>query len=215
MSGGRQGSLTGCYKDRRREERMNVILLITLSKISIEMINYSTYMKANPTDESAPLKAYARVQMTELMTFDKFVKHIADHNGVYTRGTVKGVVSDMCECLVEMLLSGRKVMLGDLGDFWISISSVGADSLQEFTAQNIKEVNIVFTPGEDFQNLAGRATFNLVSSRLAQQATLKAEKSGQTTVDLEAAKNKKPSGGSQGGSTTTDPDDNQEGNPLL
>ena len=114
MSGGRQGSLTGCYKDRRREERMNVILLITLSKISIEMINYSTYMKANPTDESAPLKAYARVQMTELMTFDKFVKHIADHNGVYTRGTVKGVVSDMCECLVEMLLSGRKVMLGDL-----------------------------------------------------------------------------------------------------
>lgn len=104
---------------------MNVILLITLSKISIEMINYSTYMKANPTDESAPLKAYARVQMTELMTFDKFVKHIADHNGVYTRGTVKGVVSDMCECLVEMLLSGRKVMLGDLGDFWISISSVG------------------------------------------------------------------------------------------
>lgn len=179
------------------------------------MINYSTYMKANPTDESAPLKAYARVQMTELMTFDKFVKHIADHNGVYTRGTVKGVVSDMCECLVGMLLSGRKVMLGDLGDFWISISSVGADSLQEFTAQNIKEVNIVFTPGEDFQNLAGRATFNLVSSRLAQQATLKAEKSGQTTVDLEAAKNKKPSGGSQGGSTTTEPDDNQEGNPLL
>ena len=92
---------------------------------------------------------------------------------------------------------------------------MGADSLQEFTAQNIKEVNIVFTPGEDFQNLAGRATFNLVSSRLAQQATLKAEKSGQTTVDLEAAKNKKPSGGSQGGSTTTEPDDNQEGNPLL
>lgn len=134
---------------------MNVILLITLSKISIEMINYSTYMKANPTDESAPLKAYARVQMTELMTFDKFVKHIADHNGVYTRGTVKGVVSDMCECLVEMLLSGRKVMLGDLGDFWISISSVGADSLQEFTAQNIKEVNIVFTPGEDFPESGG------------------------------------------------------------
>ena len=177
------------------------------------MINYSTYMKGNPTDESAPLKAYARAQMSELMTFDKFVKHIADHNGVYTRGTVKGVVSDMCECLVEMLLSGRKVMLGDLGDFWTSLSSVGADSQQEFTSQHIKEVNIVFTPGEDFRNLVGRATFNPVSSRLAQLATLKAEKTGQTTVDLEAAKNKKPSesqGGSTGGS-----DDNQDDNPLA
>lgn len=160
------------------------------------MINYSVYMKGNPTDESAPMKAYARAQMYELMTFDDFVKHIAEHNGVYTRGTVRGVVSDMCECLVEMLLSGRKVMLGDLGDFWVSLSSEGADNLMTFTAQNIKEVNIVFTPGKDFQNLIGRATFNIVSSRIAQQATLKAEKAGLGTVDLEAAKNKQ-SGGSQ------------------
>lgn len=179
------------------------------------MINYSTYMKGNPTDESAPLKAYARAQMSELMTFDKFVKHIADHNGVYSRGTVKGVVSDMCECLVEMLLSGRKVMLGDLGDFWISLSSEGADSQQEFSSQNIKEVNIVFTPGEDFQNLVSRTKFNPVSSRLAQQATLKAEKNGLTTVDLEAAKNKKPSGSQGNTGTSGGSNEDQEEDPLA
>lgn len=157
--------------------------------------------------------------MSELMTFDKFVKHISDHNGVYTRGTVKGVVSDMCECLVEMLLSGRKVLLGDLGDFWISLSSEGAESLMDFTVQNIKEVNIVFTPGEEFKNLIGLATFNVVSSRIAQQATLKAEKAGLGTVDLEAAKSKQPSStGSQGGSSTTTPSPSEDSdapdNPL-
>ena len=114
------------------------------------MINYSVCLQANPASESAPEKAYAKPQMSELMTFNKFVRHIANHNGVYSRGTVKGVISDMCECLVEMLLEGKKVQLGDLGDFWITLSS----------------------------------------SRAAQAATLKAEKAGEATVDLEAAKRK-------------------------
>ena len=89
------------------------------------MIDYSVYLTGNPMDEMAPEKAYARAQMSESMTFDKFVKHIADHNGVYTRGTVQGVILDMCECLVEMLLEGKKVQLGALGDFFISLNSVG------------------------------------------------------------------------------------------
>lgn len=145
-------------------------------------------MQANPANEEAAPKAYAKPQMSELMSFDKFVRHIADHNGVYTRGTVKGVISDMCECLVEMLLEGKKVQLGDLGSFWVSLSSEGAETMEAFTAQNIKSVNILFTPGANFENLVARAVFNPVSSRAAQAATLRAEKAGEATVDLEAAK---------------------------
>ena len=154
------------------------------------MINYSVYMMRNPLDEEASEKAYARAQMSESMTFDKFVKHIADHNGVYSRGTVQGVVLDMCECLVEMLLNGNKVQLGALGDFWISLSSAGAETMEEFTAANITGINVIFTPGTDFEGLISRAQFNPVASRVAQAATLKAEKAGETTVDLEAAKRK-------------------------
>lgn len=154
------------------------------------MINYSTYLWRNPLDEEAAEMAYAKNQVTKTMTFDEFVKHIADHNGVFTRGTVKGVVSDTCACLVEMLLNGCKVQFGELGTFGISLTCEPADSMEEFTASNIKTVNIVFTPGEDFENLRSRAEFTPVASRLAQKATLKAEKSGETTVDLEAAKRK-------------------------
>ena len=74
------------------------------------------------------------------MTFDEFVKHIADHNGVFTRGTVKGVVSDTCACLVEMLLNGCKVQFGELGTFGISLTCEPAVSMEEFTASNIKTV---------------------------------------------------------------------------
>lgn len=151
------------------------------------MINYSVCMMQNPIDtESAPM-AYARAQVSEVMSFRDFTQHIADHGG-YTRGKVKGVLSDMCTCLVEMLLEGKKVQLDELGTFWLSLSSKGAESREAFSAANIKGVNIVFTPGVDFENLRSRALFQPVASRAAQAATLKAEKAGSQTVDLGAAK---------------------------
>ena len=179
-------------------------------------------MWKNPTVENAVEKAYAKNQVSEIWTLEKFAKHISDHNGVYSRGTVKGVISDMCECLVEQLLNGNKIQLGELGTFGISISSVGADSIEKFTARNIKAVNILFAPGVDFENLLGRAEFNLVASRSAQAATLKAEKAGETTVDLAAAKNKvtgptdpadptDPTNPGNGGGSTPEPADPDTG----
>lgn len=152
------------------------------------MIDYSVYMMRNPMKPEQPEKAYAKAQVNEIWTIDRFARHIADHNGVYSRGTVKGVLSDSCECLVEQLLCGNKILFGDLGTFCLSLSSVGAASIKEFTAKNIKAVNILFYPGKDLENLIERAEFNPVASRAAQTATLKAEKAGETTVDLAAAK---------------------------
>ena len=169
------------------------------------MINFSVFMLPNPQDESKPAKAYAKAQVKEVMTFRQFVAHIAEHGG-HKRGQVKGVLSDMCSCLVEQLLEGKKILLDDLGDFWLSISSEGAESTEAFTAKNITGVKIIFTPGEDFENLLGRASFNLVASRVAQAATLKAEKKGEETVDLAAAKNK-GNGSTEEPTEPTDPSD--------
>ena len=106
-------------------------------------------MMSNHFSNDATPKAYAKNQVNEVWPIEKFAKHIADHNGVYSRGTVKGVLSDMCECLVEQLLNGNKIQLGELGTFGISISSEPAENLNDFSAKNIKEVNIVFAPGAE------------------------------------------------------------------
>ena len=161
--------------------------------------------------EEAP-KAYAKAQVKEVMTFRQFVAHIAEHGG-HKRGQVKGVLSDTCSCLVEQLLEGKKILLDDLGNFWISLTSMGAENCEAFTSKNITGVKIIFTPGEDFENLLGRAEFNLVASRFAQAATLKAEKAGETTVDMTAAKNKvtgptdpaDPTNPDNGGGSTPEP----------
>ena len=67
-------------------------------------------MMSNHFSNDATPKAYAKNQVNEVWSIEKFAKHIADHNGVYSRGTVKGVLSDMCECLVEQLLNGNKIV---------------------------------------------------------------------------------------------------------
>ena len=173
------------------------------------MINYSVYMLPNQMNKEEAPKAYAKAQVKEVMTFRKFVAHIAEHGG-HKRGLVKGVLSETCSCLVEQLLEGKKILLDDLGSFWISLSCEGAENCEAFSAKNITGVNIIFTPGDDFENLIGRAEFNLVPSRIAQAATLKAEKLMLDTVDLAAAKNKGT--GSTGGSTKpTDPDNGGSG----
>lgn len=162
------------------------------------MIEYSVYLMNNRlTPEDGP-KAYAKNQIREVWDLDKFCKHIASHNSGYSRGMVKAILSDMCDCLIEQLLNGNKIKLGSLGVFSTSISSDGAESIDKFTETNIKAVNINFTPGTDFENLIDRAEFKLVASRVAQAAVLRAEKTGKGTVDLEAAK-KKPTSGKDDG----------------
>lgn len=189
------------------------------------MIDYSIFMWKSSLKEDAVEMAYAKNQVRKVLTFDEFVKHISDHTGVFTRGTVKGVVSDTCSCLVEQLLMGNKVQFGELGIFSISITSEPAATLKEFSEDNIKEVNILFNPGEDFENLRSKAEFNLVASRAVQAATIKAVKANETSVDLEAAKkkndssdnsgneDKKPSDGNStptGGDTGTDTGDGKD-----
>ena len=164
------------------------------------MIEYSVYMMGNPIKPAESPKAYAKNQVREIWDLNKFCKHIASHNSGYSRGMVKAILSDMCDCLVEQLLNGNKIKLGEFGVFSISMNCEGAESLEKFTEENIKAVNIKFNPGVDFENLVGQAEFKLVASRAGQAALLKAEKANETTVDLEAAKKK---------ANSTDKDDNK------
>ena len=154
------------------------------------MINYSTYMWKSPLDETAKEQAYAKNQVTKVMSFDA-VEHTHEREIIpihYFPAPRKGVVSDTCSCLVEQLLNGYKVQFGELGIFSISITCEPAATLKDFSSDNIKAVNILFNPGIDFENLRSKAEFHLVTSRAVQAASLKAVKENKDTVDLAALK---------------------------
>ena len=167
-------------------------------------------VKAGETPEQADLdlvaterqRAYAIAQYADVMTIEKFAKHISTHGCAYSRADICAILYMAVDCMREQLLEGKKIRLGDLGDFSVSLTSKGAETAKAFTAQNITGVNVVWDCGQEFKNLLADAEFNLVASRSAQAAVLKAVKAGSTTVDLTGdndGDNDNPDGGGDNG----------------
>ena len=141
--------------------------------------------------------AFATSQYSDIMNIEKFSKHISSHGSVYSRADISAILYMTVDCMREQLLEGKKIRLGDLGDFSIVLSSKGAEDADKFTAQNITDVKVLWEPGSEFKNLLADAEFNLVASRSAQAAVIKAIKAGKANVDLSTPTT--PGDGSDGG----------------
>lgn len=177
-------------------------------------INQAKQEGKNPDQKDLDLvktekqNAFAISQYTDVMTIEKFAKHITSHGSVYSRADISAILYMAVDCMREMLLEGKKIRLGDLGDFSLLLGSKGAETADKFTAQNITQVKVQWEPGKEFKNLLDDAEFNLVASRSAQAAVLKAIKDGKSTVDLNApidpdGGDDSNDGGNNGGGSTT------------
>ena len=129
---------------------------------------------------------FATAQYTEVMTIEKFARHIADHGTTYSRADIMAILYMAVDCMREQLLEGKKIRLGELGDFSVALSSKGAETAEKFSSQNIQRVTVCWEPGSEFRNLLADAEFNLVATRSAQAAVLKAIKEGKTNVYISA-----------------------------
>ena len=153
--------------------------------------------------ESVVTNYFATAQYTEVMTIEKFARHIADHGTTYSRADIMAILYMAVDCMREQLLEGKKIRLGELGDFSLSLSSKGAETAEKFSSQNIQRVTVCWEPGSEFRNLLADAEFNLVATRSAQAAVLKAIKEGKTNVDISAPVTPgNPGGGSPSGGTS-------------
>ena len=97
--------------------------------------------------------AFAIAQYADVMTIEKFAKHIATHGCVYSRADISAILYLAVDCMRELLLEGKKIRLGDLGDFSVLLRSKGAETADKFTAQNITGVNVNWECGSEFKNL--------------------------------------------------------------
>ena len=171
-------------------------------------IKYAKEHNQEPAQEDLDLvktekqNAYAIAQYADVMNIEKFARHISSHGCVYSRADISAILYMAVDCMREMLLEGKKIRLGDLGDFSVSLTSKGAETADKFSAQNITAVNVNWECGSEFKNLLADAEFNLVASRKAQQAVISAIKDGKTVVDLNNPDGSPTDGPSDGQQTT-------------
>lgn len=159
------------------------------------MINYSLSKRAVRGMESeGTQRTYAFAQTNQVMDIGQFSEHIASHGSVYSEDIIEGVLKKAVTCMVEKLKEGYKIRLGALGAFYPTIVNKPWRQLPEEPkdfnpSQHISGLNVVWEKGSRLLRLGDGMTYNPVPSRIAQAATLKAEKEGLGTVDLAAAKN--------------------------
>ena len=116
------------------------------------------------TSSKAFGKWFAKNVVEETIDLDALAEHMSNHNSPYSKGVIKGLLTDMILCIKELLLEGKNVKIDDLAIFSLGIKNkVAAISEEEFTvSKNIEGVK-----------LKARATGELMSKTLNLEATLK------------------------------------------
>ena len=144
----------------------------------------------NKNDKTAAFgKWYGRVVSTKTMSYAELCKHMSEHNSVYGEDVCLGVANKLQNCMLEQLLEGKKVQFGDLGVFYLSVTSDGAETESDYNlGVNIKGLYLCFAPSRTDVN-------NLSSKMLQKKASFMLAK------DLVEAKTKKKDPASQGGDT--------------
>jgi len=146
-------------------------------------LNYSIAMLPNPMEKNDPHKAYAKAQINGELSLKELSKEVSNKCTVHS-ADVSAVLIATVETMLAALRDGKQVDFGELGKFRLQITSKGAITAEDFTADNITGVTIQFVPGDDLKGIFKGMEFNLVPSRYAQAALLRAQKKGETTVDL-------------------------------
>lgn len=160
------------------------------------MLLYVLKLNQNAKMPEAYGKYYAYQVITQTVDIDGLAEHMASHNTPFSKGAIKGMITDMVSCVKELTLQGFAVKIDDLAIFSIGIrNKEGAASEKEFTiAKNI-----------DGFRLRARGTGEFSAKTINLEATLKKASAllgDGTTTDTD----KGTTGGEnteQGGSGTT------------
>ena len=155
----------------------------------MKKIQYSVSLLKNPVKGTT--KAYGNLQLTGVVTINELADHMAEHNTVFSKGTIVGVLSDLGSCLRELILQGYKIKLGDIGSFEPTIRTHGEPKVEDFTAADITDMKVLFELGKDFDNLMRDAEFEKTSTRAA-QAKAKADETAAQAAKLAALAEAEP-----------------------
>ena len=74
------------------------------------------------------------VTLGKTVTLEDLAEHMAEHNTPYSEGVIKGVLTDMVNCIRELVLEGKAVKIPNLCIFSAGIQTKGADTAEDFSA---------------------------------------------------------------------------------
>ena len=78
-------------------------------------------------------------------------EHMANHNTPYFKGPIYGVLTDMVNCIRELVLDGNAVKIPNLAIFSAGLTTTGADTREKFfPSRNILSAHLRARSTGDF-----------------------------------------------------------------
>ena len=140
-------------------------------------------------------KWFARaVTIGKTINIDELAKHMSEHNTPYSKGAIKGVLTDMIGCVRELMLEGKAVKLEGLAIFSAGIKTKknGAPTSADFSTT--KHIDSVY--------MRARATGEFTRQELTKAGNVTELPKNFTDYHEEDDEPQNPSGGSTSGGNT-------------
>ena len=90
-------------------------------------------------------KWFARaVTIGKTIDINELAKHMSEHNTPYSKGVIKGVLTDMVGCIRELMLEGKAVKLDNLAIFSAGIKTKKNGALTSADFSTTKHIDSVY-----------------------------------------------------------------------
>lgn len=113
-------------------------------------MKYKLVQKTNPLEPDTERKWYASPVKAGTINNYQLSKGIASKSFL-ARGAVINVIENMVDEIPRYLIEGYSVNLNNFGTLRLSLSSEGVENPSDFTAANIKNMRVVFTPSPELK----------------------------------------------------------------
>lgn len=132
-------------------------------------IKYSIAQLRNPQRSDEPGKFYAKAQARDTVDLNRIAQEIS-YATTLTDGDVLNVLRGLIHKVKEHLSDGDIVGLAEFGSFQYHLCSRGAETKEQFTAANVRQVKLRFRPGKMLRPQLGDFQFERVIPVKARKA---------------------------------------------
>ena len=87
-------------------------------------------------------KYYARVSYKQTMGVQDMAHHMAEHNTMFSEGSITGILIDFVKCVREMVLMGNTVKIDNLAIFKATVEANGLETLYDAENDKVAQASI-------------------------------------------------------------------------
>ena len=165
-------------------------------------------------------KTYARVSYKQTLSVQDMAKHMAEHNTMFSEGSITGILIDFVKCVREMVLMGNTVKIDNLAIFKATVEANPLEVLYDADQDKVATATIGTLaegqktgPAVKTVKLLAQSTGDFTREELKKDVKLSWTDKAKAEIAAAKGESSNSGGSSQSGNGGTTPGGNTGGNP--